>query len=1049
MLARPLGSARVRSFWDTLDEMTQGVPEHPANGLDPLIGLRPNWLSESVVLRRPATDASPIASLQNPTEVPFSELGSRQLFVQNEDFGWVIGKDAHGRIELIAVAYVAGHWKPLTLIRLHPAGPGNSLTNLWFGLVDQPSAHVPSTSAQDFVFRCIGNYEDAGFRRDWASLSRAWSVELPALHVAVEPEGSISASYGQDALLSIGLTYVAGQRSSATIPSVPRTVEVVQLGRLAVAVSRNQLDSRDTDLSVYLLANETSTIDTRGRRQDEWVIVSQISLIDSPANGVGLVENTDTEHREAKPVPGPDEDRSTPGPQSSQSGKSALAPEYDEDQLVDRISSEKTGSKLTFFKRIRGTSISLASVAAIASVIIYIASRLVSLSGFPIYFHGDEAYQIVAGQRLVASGFRNELNVLFPLYFSNGGSWAPLLPVYFHIVSTTLFGTSVETARGTAAVFSTFGVVAATLFARDGIRARTWWAVPLWFTIVPAWFLHSRTTFETVYAVSGFAVFLFAYLKYRERRAAAGYGAVIAAAFTFYTYTNGQLIIGLAGVLLVLTDLPYHWSQRRHLIPLLAVGIVCLVPYIVFQRAAPDATADQLWRVSSYLVLDIPLAEKIRLFAFHYWGGLTPTYWFRPTQLDLGRHLMIGYTHLPQLFAPFILIGIAVSTARIRQPVHRIVLIALITAPIGASLTDVGITRVLAVIVPATLLAVVGLEWLIALPKPDRAPGRFEFQRKLDRWAQTFTAPGSIFGLARPGWHAMSLFAVGAFLSLSIVTDSLLNGPTWLTEYGLYGQQWGAVQIFREVVERAKKSPEDKFLISSTWANGTDLYLPFFVPALQNEGRVLMANVRDFLGARRPLDEHMVFVMTADEVQMARASRRFGQVLIDTTMRYPDGSDAFSFVRLGYSANFDQIVSEDRAARIALRNGQVVVKGQRLEVRHTLIDAGSLGDIFDGDSRTLGRFNGGNPAILEFAYPQPREASRLTIVLSAGNWDLTVKTYSDGGAETIYRKTVESRVDPTIDFDLNPGKLSAFHIEILQRGAGQESIVHLRDIIVS
>jgi hypothetical protein len=44
---------------------------------------------------------------------------------------------------------------------------------------------------------------------------------------------------------------------------------------------------------------------------------------------------------------------------------------------------------------------------------------------------------------------------------------------------------------------------------------------------------------------------------------------------------------------------------------------------------------------------------------------------------------------------------------------------------------------------------------------------------------------------------------------------------------------------------------------------------------------------------------------------------------------------------------------------------------------------------------------------------------------------------------------VESRVDPTIDFDLNPGKVSAFHIEILQQGAGQESIVHLRDIIVS
>ncbi|NCV21905.1 MAG: hypothetical protein EBV45_08155, partial [Chloroflexi bacterium] len=334
--------------------MTLGVPEHPVNGLDPLIGLRPNWLSESVVLRRPTTDASPIASLQNPTGVPFSELGSRQLFVQNEDFGWVIGKDAHGHIELFAVAYAAGDWKPLTRIGPHPAGPGNSLTNLWLGLVDQPSAHVPSTLAQDFVFRCIRKYEDSGFRRDWVSMSGAWSAELPALHVAVEPEGSISASYGQAALLSIGLTYVADQRSEAVIPSVPRTVEVVQLGRLAVAVSRNQLDSRDADLSVYLLANETSTIDTHGRGRAEWAIVSQISLIGNPANGVGLVENTDAEQRGATPLPSYAEDHLTPGPQSSQSDKSALAPGHDEDQLVDRISSLNSDSKLTFLKRIHG-----------------------------------------------------------------------------------------------------------------------------------------------------------------------------------------------------------------------------------------------------------------------------------------------------------------------------------------------------------------------------------------------------------------------------------------------------------------------------------------------------------------------------------------------------------------------------------------------------------------------------------------------------------------------------------------------------------------------
>lgn len=1048
MPVRTLAGAGLWSFWETLDGMKQTLPEHPANGTERSFGLRPDWLSTSVILKRPVTD-EPLAEVRHSTCVPFAELDAHQVFVQNGDFGWVIGKDPPGRIKVFAVVQIGASWKPLERIGVQPDAPANSSTDFKLGFVHKPNIQGLSIAAQDGIVRRIRAYEHAVGRRDWALMSDAWSVRLPALHVAVAPEGNISVTYGQDALLSIGLTHLVAELNLATNPVATRSVQAAQVGRLALAVTLNPQDSNDPAACVYLLVNETSKNDSLQSQQNEWAIVSQISLVGNLGVLLPVIDTEETSQAGSTYATETAMGSLTPSAQRLQTAQLIFDSGLDEGQSDKLKSSQTLGSKLPFLSRVREARISLATVAAIASVLIYLASRLVDLSGFPIYFHGDEAFQIVAGQRLVATGFRNELNVLFPLYFSNGGSWAPLLPVYFHIVSTTLFGTSVETARGTAAVFSTFGVVAATLFARDGLRARTWWAAPLWFTIVPAWFLHSRTTFETVYAVSGFAVFLFFYLKYREGRVAAGYGSVIAAAFTFYTYTNGQLIISLAGVLLALTDLPYHWSQRRHLIPLVAVGVVCLVPYIMFQRAAPDATADQLWRVSSYLVLDIPLAEKARQFAVHYWGGLTPTYWFRPTQLDLGRHLMIGYTHLPQLFAPFILIGIIVSTARMRQPSYRVLLIALITAPIGASLTDVGITRVLAVIVPATLLAVVGLEWLIALASPDGALGHFEFQRKLNQWAQALTAPGVILGRARPGWHAMALFALGGSLSLSIFADAHVNGPTWLTDYGLYGQQWGAVQVFREVVTRARKNPADKFLISSTWANGTDLYLPFFVPALQADGRVLMANVRDFLGVRRPLDENMVFVMTADEVQLARASRRFGQILIDSTMRYPDGSDAFSFVRLGYSTNFDQIVTEERAARVALRNGQILVNGQRIEARHTLIDAGSLRDIFDGDARTLGRFNGGNPAVLEFAYPQPRDASRLTIVLSAGNWDLTVKTYSDTGVETVYRKTVESRVDPTIEFDLNPGKVTAFHLQFLQRGAGQESIVHLRDVIVS
>lgn len=1034
--------------------MSQGLQEHSGHGEGEDAGRPADWPVTSLIVKHPG--ANERTELANPysTTIRLDGSGARPVFVQNGDFGWVIDKPARGRLDVSAVICVGTSWDLLAQISVDPDGAPDRAIDFLVGTAFQHKAKVMPTGSESGPIRHVRHYEEAGARRDWNSISQAWSGRLPTLHVAVDGWDTLYVAYGQDALVSTGLAFVTDPLIGIELPERSRRASAIQFGRLALVMTRSQPVGRGEPKSVYVLTQEARQPDGQGAPTDQWAIVSQISLVGISGNPLQPYNHDENNRADLASRPLHDADSSAHQLQIIDEDISAPEQSHGSGDSAGRVSSQPLDQKLSLslhslVNRVHGTSFSLPMMAAVASMVIYASSRLINLSGFPIYFHGDEAYQIVAGQRLIASGFRNELNVLFPLYFSNGGSWAPLLPVYFHIVSTSLFGTSVEIARGTAAVFSIFGVVAATLLARDGIRARTWWAVPLWFTIVPSWFLHSRTTFETVYAVSGFAVFLFCFVKYREGDAGAGYGAVLAGAFTFYTYTNGQLIIGLTGLLLVATDLPYHWTQRRHLIPFLAVGVVCLVPYIMFQRAAPDATADQLWRVSSYLVLDIPLAEKVRQFALHYWGGLSPTYWFRPTQLDLGRHVMIGYTHLPQLFAPFILIGILVSLSRIRIPVYRILLIALTTAPIGASLTDVGITRVLAVIVPATLLAVVGLEWFIAIPLSDISTGRLGFLRKLDHWIQVMTAPGSIAGIARPGWHSLALFGVGSLLSMSIVADSLFNGPTWFTDYGLYGQQWGAVQVFREVMTRARKSPDDKFFISSTWANGTDLYLPFFVRSLQAEGRVLMANVRDFLGARRPLNEHMVFVMTADEVQLARVSRRFGQILIDSTMHYPDGSDAFSFVRLGYSADFDRIVSEERAARIALRNGQVIVKGQRLEVRHTIIDAGTLGDIFDGDSRTLGRFNGGNPAILEFAYPQPKDTSHLTIVLSAGNWDLAVKTYSDTGAETVYRKTVESRVDPTIEFDLNPGKVSAFHLEILQRGAGQESIVHLRDVIVS
>ena len=111
---------------------------------------------------------------------------------------------------------------------------------------------------------------------------------------------------------------------------------------------------------------------------------------------------------------------------------------------------------------------------------------------------------------------------------------------------------------------------------------------------------------------------------------------------------------------------------------------------------------------------------------------------------------------------PLIVLGILVGLWKIRESRYRVVLIALLAAPLGGALTSAGITRVLVLVVPAALLAALGLEAIAA-----RLPRRV--------------------GMAA---------GVGVFVALSVfggymLRDALVNGPTWYSDYQLGGLQWG------------------------------------------------------------------------------------------------------------------------------------------------------------------------------------------------------------------------------------------------------------------
>jgi len=64
-----------------------------------------------------------------------------------------------------------------------------------------------------------------------------------------------------------------------------------------------------------------------------------------------------------------------------------------------------------------------------------------------------------------------------------------------------------------------------------------------------------------------------------------------------------------------------------------------------------------------------------------------------------------------------------------------------------------------------------------------------------------------------------------------LLIRALTVGQTWHSDYSLYGQQYGAQQVFGDLVAPTlARNPNAKFVVSPSWANGTDQFLPFFIP---------------------------------------------------------------------------------------------------------------------------------------------------------------------------------------------------------------------------
>lgn len=737
----------------------------------------------------------------------------------------------------------------------------------------------------------------------------------------------------------------------------------------------------------------------------------------------------------------------------------------------------------------------------IFAIAIYLVTRLIGLTQFPMYFFTDEAIQTQSIADLIRTGYKDSAGTWFPTYFRNGEYYNISLSVYLQWLPYLLFGKSAVVTRVTSIFVTLIAAVSLGILLRDVFKLRYWWLGTLFLSITPAWFLHSRTAFETVEFVAFYTGTLCAYLFYRYKSQHYLYVAVFLGALSFYTYSPAQVIMPLTAIGLLISDWRYHWENRRTILLGLAMVVILALPYLRSSINNPNAPFAHLHTLWSYWFENISLSEKIGRYLSEFGLGLSPWYWYIPNERDLPRHLMKGYGHIMIATLPFALLGMAHVLRNLRLSSYRTIFIAFLISPVAAALVQVSITRALVFIIPAAILTAIGceqvLEW-VEDPKKrlsELSAGRgptsiriaaallifligigvafisnenvnriavlalaiilaLQVSGLLERFAQSLVhAP--IFEKQKSWSVSQPILALSAFVILlsanvSILNDALRNGPLWYRDYGMGGMQYGAFQIFDIINQYIREHPETKVIFSPDWANGTDVVTRFF---LGDSSPVQLASVRGHILYRLPLDDNTLFILTPQEYEIVEQSEKLTDINVEKIIHYPDGNPGFYFIRLRYVDHIDEIFAAEKAERQVLQESVMTIDGQDVKLRYSFLDSSSQAEsmalVFDNDPYTLAKTFENNPFFIEMTFPTLHTLNGFSINIGSAKAQITLKCYPTPDAEpTVYTFEGQgTKEQPELSFDLpTPTQAKILQIEMLDPLASNPAKIHIWEI---
>ena len=503
-------------------------------------------------------------------------------------------------------------------------------------------------------------------------------------------------------------------------------------------------------------------------------------------------------------------------------------------------------------------------------IVLYLFTRFTGITEYPIYFFSDEAVQTNQAALLLENGFKGHDDVFLPTYLRNGERFNLSASVYVQVLPTIIFGKSITVTRGTSILITALALIYLCLTLKKHFKFKYWWLGGLLLSIAPAWFLHSRTAFETTLALTAFTAFIYYYLDYRLHEPKQLYKALFFGAATFYAYNPGRILIVAMGLALLALDARYHWKNRQVAWRAAIFLLFLALPFLRFQFTNPEENANHMRSLGSYWMQPIPMIEKLQQFGQEYLSGLDPRYWYLANPHDLPRHQMGDYPHILTILLPFFLIGAVVLLFRLKKPAYRFLLAALLIAPLGGALVDIGITRCLAFLVPATTLSVIGLEWCI-----ERIPEKFTWKKAVP----------------------VLLFLLAGVYNIYLMDQALTDGKYWSTNYGMGGMQYGAEVLMETLDEMTEEYPDKLFMVTPSWANGPDEIARFW---FGNDIPFNFGSIEGYINNHFENTGEIIFMSVPEEFSRVLESGKFQNIDIINTIPYPDGSTGFYFYTLEY-----------------------------------------------------------------------------------------------------------------------------------------------------